>query len=304
MIVVFILSINYFNDSQSEKKYNTKAATEYRKHLAKLVQESGPSSTKVSASETNKGSVKEVPLDDTDNIVASLTLKSDAPRIGSTVPGITDSGTSKANVVPGGGTPATVFRAVPAAIGSLSVAAVAGDNGRSAINTDAKPGTSSIPGETAISTTGGAVGTLGMLGGTTSRTAKAPAKKLGARKLVTKASTDTKIDSFEAVEKRTALAIQSDEDHKIAQQLQASLNSGVSGGSSDSTPSTSLYRDAQSSSSASIQIAAKSVTTSSYAPLKTDGTVPVKSGSRAQVGDPGDEGMSKLKESVAGFFDF
>lgn len=97
---------------------------------------------------------------------------------------------------------------------------------------------------------------------------KAPMKKaagLGARKIVTKSSTDVKIESFETVERRAQQATQEQEDRKFAAQLQkqevSNVNSHSSGrvaamlaevdSADNGEQKKSIYRSTESSSASS-----------------------------------------------------
>ena len=128
---------------QSEKKYTTKAAAEYRRHLAKLIH--GEESKLVKEEEERVASVTKAAAQDLDSMISSLstsTLKTsgEATRVTTHAEGSNDGIAAQSNET------ATVFRSAPVAIGTLNVSAAVGDGDASAAGSataDAALGSSS-----------------------------------------------------------------------------------------------------------------------------------------------------------------
>eukprot|EP00596_Hydrurales_sp_CCMP1899_P005591 CAMPEP_0119042340 /NCGR_PEP_ID=MMETSP1177-20130426/14616_1 /TAXON_ID=2985 /ORGANISM="Ochromonas sp, Strain CCMP1899" /LENGTH=417 /DNA_ID=CAMNT_0007009053 /DNA_START=385 /DNA_END=1638 /DNA_ORIENTATION=- len=222
---------------ESEKKYKTKAAQEYRRHLTKLQNEehaSGSALEIVKEQETEKGlGVKWESTSGLDDMMSSMSGKDSPPppsaatstKSNETVFTFKSSVTESAPPTP---TPVPVvvapkvFAPPPpptpvAAIGSLSVAALntktedkgKDDFGDFAFDND-------IPMKV--------VGKVGPKKGVV------PKKSIGSR--ILSSTPDDRFESFESVEKRAARAVQEAEDHKVAANLQSQENNGGSNGSS------------------------------------------------------------------------
>jgi len=199
----------------SEKKYHTKAALEYKKYLHKLALESNSSSnfgTTASPPSTSK-------VDDTwngdnelDNVIRSLSgqkldeLADKTPAIKPVVP--IEKPPVTVTTTPVAPVPTTVFTApttsastTAAPIGKTSTLDVTMFNDSSSVSS--------------ASTTATIKSITGF-----KKSASAPKKSLGAKKLGVSSSSDIKLESFETVEKRTTEALQEEEDRKIAINLQ------------------------------------------------------------------------------------
>lgn len=234
---------------KSEKKYKTKAAQEYRRHLAKLMHEGA---TNLKSPSLDASDSKEA-IWDVAGGLDSLMLSVSNSHL-SSFSGSKEAMSSAAAAAP---EPEHVFPAVtantpPAAaisphpsIGSLSVvevdAAVVGDGGTSRTATPFSGSSSFAPKKSSL----------------------ASKKGIGARKLVDSSSLDVKMDSFEVVEKNVAKAAQEDEDHKLALKLQTSESgSGSSRLAAVYQDSESLYRAPSVASSSSMYSSARSGSTS------------------------------------------
>lgn len=181
---------------QSEKKYKTKAATEYRRHIQKLLSEGHHNAI---ARSTSDEGVANVGLDGLMISVAKEQQSSEE------VPVTVFKAPEVAVISKAEAPPPAVSPATPTPIGTLNV--------KAAVDSTATAD------EQSQSTSAAAVTKpLPKLIGK-----KGPVKKaagLGARKIVTKNSTDVKIESFETVERRAQQATQEQEDRKLAAQLQ------------------------------------------------------------------------------------
>ena len=241
-------------DLQSEKKYNSKAAVEYRKHLAKLLQGETADSLR-SRSKSDDATVDPKGLD---GLLSALSIANPS----STAP--------TAACAPA---PETVFRVTPSATptpkGTLNIsAAVSTDNLASTGAASGNPTPPPSGADTSIAANdntpvsdeaAAAAGAnadamkLLKLGAK-----KPPAKKagMGAKKIVTSTPADVRIESFESVEKRSTVAAQEAEDRKLAQALQAQENASSGRvaammAESEGTSKTSLYRSTSNNASTS-----------------------------------------------------
>lgn len=259
--------------TQSEKKYKTKAAQEYKRHLTKLQNDergSGAISAEIAeATESNKTiATKWESASGLDDMMMSLSGKdeegsSTPPSSGpahvaqptqpihSFTPEVTAAPPAPVQVPEvKAASPAIVQNA---AIGTLSVAAISG-------TVDEKDG-------------------FGDFDNMPTRVTKAPVfgkksvapKKSTATRIMSTSTTDARFESFESVEKRIVKAEQEAADHKIATQLQTQedANSPASGGSSrlaaiyQESESTSIYRSPTAAASTSSSVYGSSKVTDS-----------------------------------------
>jgi len=250
----------------SEKKYNSKAAPEYKKHIAKLLSEANGVGTLRARSQSDEAMVPK----GLDGLMSSLSVTNTSTAIPSNTsapPTQTSATTAASSAL----APETVFRASPAPQpkGTLNISAAASsDNIAGSVTSTTSTPTTAPDTNAAASTVAAAVAapTQSSVAADTNADAlrmlklgakKPPVKKagMGARKLVSSSAADVRIESFEQVEKRTTAAIQEEEDRKLAMQLQAKENAssgrvaammmdGESG-----TSKTSLYRNTSNTSS-------------------------------------------------------
>jgi len=268
---------------KSEKKYNHKAAIEYKKHLARLMSDEDPKS-QLTKSKSEDG-VSEAAAG-IDELMSSAGAGADAPET------VFTSATAAAAAA--AATAVAAKSAAPTPIGSLSVKAVVDSNatgvsgagtaaggvsaGASAGTVSGEEGSGSGKMTTTTTAAAASIAAANSASADALKLLKKPAAaknkklgggKIGARKLVTSTPMDVKIESFESVEKRVASVQQEQEDRALAMRLQqqeadaAAAGGGTSlsqqqqrqgssvmdGASSGSAGKTSLYRDASNSSS-------------------------------------------------------
>ena len=220
---------------KSEKKYNTKAATEYKKHLQRaLLDNMGATISRkdsVDSNDEKDNSVEWGADAGLDNLIKSVSGEDLNQKAGaeSAAPAsvfmsaAAAPAPAQAPAAPAPApAPAVVLKKTPVAadIGSISVAL----------------GDASISSSTA-SKGPIKVGTLGK------GPKKSIAKKIGARKLTPSGGSDGALESFEKVEERTEAVTQEVEDHKLAVKLQNSENLLQGSGSSRLA---AVYADAES----------------------------------------------------------
>jgi ADP-ribosylation factor GTPase-activating protein 2/3 len=226
--------------NQNEKKYKTKAAQEYKRHLSKLQNDERGSAAAINDAiiqeEADKGiATKWESSSGLDDMMLSLSGKEREPT--STPPMRTVEPVNSALSFPDDETvelpapPANVAEtkaAVPTstpavAIGTLSVSSI----GATVDNKDDFGDFDNMP----------------------TRVTKAPVfgkksaapKKATATRLLSSSAADDRFESFESVEKRATKAVQEAEDHKIATQLQTQENS--SGAESGVSRLGSIYKE-------------------------------------------------------------
>jgi hypothetical protein len=220
---------------KSEKKYSTKAATEYKKHLQRaLLDNVGANISRkdsVDSNDEKDDSVEWGADAGLDNLIKSVSGE-DLKQKGGAESAAPASVFMSAAAAPASAqapapapAPAVVLKKTPAAadIGSISVAL----------------GDASISSSTAASKGPIKVGTLGK------GPKKSIAKKIGARKLTPSGGSDGALESFEKVEERTEAVTQEVEDHKLAVKLQNSENLQGSG-SGGSSRLAAVYAEAES----------------------------------------------------------
>lgn len=212
---------------QSEKKYYTRAAEEYKRHLQKLVE--GPQVSQHAligrAESSELRTERSDSLDHTtwdaadgiDKLMISVS-KSSTP----VTPALTNASPSTSTPV---SAPETVFRAAPVVSEAVSKA----PESTAATKKPAAPEPQSVAPAAPL------IVTLGS--GTASESAK-PTKSLGAKKPVTKkglgakklgaSPSDIRLESFEKVEKRSAKAAQEAADFEAAVALDKSENQSAS----------------------------------------------------------------------------
>eukprot|EP01038_Epipyxis_sp_PR26KG_P015621 gene15621-21111_t len=244
----------------SEKKYKTKAAQEYKRHLNK---ETG---TGISNDNVKKESSKDENEnnnhngDGLDGIMNSLTLQSNQSNQTTSVPenvfGITGDNTATAAALP--------IKEKVTAKGVLDVSLSEKTNNDST-NDDFFDTAFNTTSETSLGTKVNDSIKIAHLHMNKKPSSK-PAKSLGARKLVSSNANDVKIDSFEVVQKRVNQAAIEENDKKLAIQLQnqeivesghdssaASSGSGrVAAMMAEAEQSTSIYRSNPSTSGSGI----------------------------------------------------
>ena len=257
---------------QSEKKYKTKAAQEYKRHLTKSIQEgliglSSPSQDKddVRTSKDNWDASTGI-----DRLMQSLS--------GTNLSGLTEKTSSVPAAAPPSvfkvpestpvpepvettsSKPVVIKPTVPVANGVLSVSA--------AVDGDTKAA-SEAPKPTS-----------------TFSTMKKPIvkKSLGARKLDS-SGTDVKIESFESVEKRTSKAAQEEEDKKLALNLQKSELSNAESSGGGSSRIASIYQETQTQSIYRAPVVPTPSSTSLYSNRPSSNTVVSKVGESFQARD-------------------
>ena len=258
---------------QSEKKYKTKAAQEYKRHLSKSIQEglvglSSPSQDKDDVKNSNDNWDASTGIDKLMQSLSGTNLSSLTEKIPDSAPSsvfkvsqtstsVSSPQVSQVAVETPSSKPAIVKPTVPVANGVLSVSA--------AVDGDVKVATE--------------------LPKSTFSTVKKPIvkKSLGARKLDS-SSADVRIESFESVEKRTSKAAQEEEDKKLAMNLHKSElnNAEASGGSSRIA---SIYQETQSQSIYRAPVAPTPSSTSIYSnrPMVSGNTVVSKVGESFQA---------------------
>jgi ADP-ribosylation factor GTPase-activating protein 2/3 len=240
---------------QSEKKYNSKAAPEYKKHIQKLLHELSGSNLASRSRSDDANDPKGL-----DGLISSLAATSTSAA----APATTTPPPVLSAAVP---MPETVFRSTSATVtpkGTLNISAAA--------STDNLAGAGGTPPPAEATPTGSVATEAPVAESTAAADANAagadalrllklgakkpPAKKagMGAKKLVTSSSADVRMESFEQVEKRTTVAAQEVEDRKLAAALQAQEN--ASSGrvaammtDADGAGKTSLYRSTSNTSS-------------------------------------------------------
>jgi ADP-ribosylation factor GTPase-activating protein 2/3 len=237
-------SITLFVVLQSEKKYSSKAAPEYRKYLAKLMSEeagSGAGSLDLPEEKTAPGG--DATSRGIDEIISSLS-NSNLVAVGEAAGGGSGSnsgaGSKRTSPVPPPSTSTST-----SAIAALN----AGDSDNEADTTatasaaaaSPKPvpvesvfrpppavvqpkGTLSIEGTSAASTTTSATAAVDPLKLLGKKPVASKKSGIGARKIVTSTPADVRIESFESVEKRAAVAQQEQEDRALAIKTQQQLN--------------------------------------------------------------------------------
>lgn len=199
---------------QSEKKYHTKAAQEYRKHIIKLVQEEAHPHTHAHAHKSEDAQPAAVGLDSMMESVAPAAAPVCAPN-----PAPAPAPRIVVDPTPATTVPATVFTKP---IGKLSIAA-ATETATPALQSPA----SSLTTPTSEADPALAMKLIGKPG---AKKPTAVKKGLGARKLDTSAA-DGKLVSFDVVEERKAKVEQEEEDRKLAKKLSEIDMSGESGSS-------------------------------------------------------------------------
>lgn len=215
----------------SDKKYNTKAALEYKKHLHRLALESNSSSSSNFGTVSPPSSKADESWNgdnELDNVIRSLSgqkldeMVVTAPSIQSVaavekIP-VIETSTPVAQVPTSVFTATTATAATAPSVGKLSTLDVSMVNDNSSVSNTS---------------------TAATIKSITGFKKSAPAKKsLGAKKLGVSNSSDIRLESFETVEKRTAQALQEEEDRKIAVNLQ-NKEKEMSG----SSRLTSVYQD-------------------------------------------------------------
>ena len=245
-------TIDITNVSQSEKKYKTKAAQEYKRHLSKLQNdERGVAALNPVTTEeidASKGiATKWESSSGLDDMMLSLSGKEKeptsiipAPSVIKAEPTQSDSAFPDDDDIapPATQLPEPKAKPVPmapaAAIGTLSVSSLNK-------NADDKDG-------------------FGDFDNVPTRLSKAPVfgkkgvapKKSSATRMMSTSAADERFESFESIEQRATKAVQEADDHKMATQLQTQENNnnneGESGGSSrlaaiyQESEATSIYR--------------------------------------------------------------
>lgn len=198
---------------QSEKKYSSKAAPEYKKLIAKLVSEAHGTLSSL-RSRSRSEDANDAHAKGLDGLMNSLAMntQTSGQQVSAPAPAQTTA-------------PETIFRVSPTPVvpkGTLNISAAASTDNLAAVapaTPEAEPEVSAEETAAVAANHAGADALkLHKLG------AKKPAasKKggMGARKIVTNTPSDVRIESFESVEKRAAVAQQEVEDRKLAQQLQ------------------------------------------------------------------------------------
>lgn len=184
---------------QSEKKFNTKAASEYKKHLLKLVHdEHAPTLTR-----TKSEDEKSLLASRLDGLKLEASSSETAGTTSSTAPLALERPTFAA-------TPP------PQPIGSLSVKSVE-------VGSDDQP-------EENTPITAAALDAMKLMSKPTSKKATS-SKKSTVKKLSTNSERDVAIESFESVDRRAVKAAQEEEDRKLALQLSREINAPDSGAS-------------------------------------------------------------------------
>lgn len=237
-----------------EKKYKTKAAQEYKRHLQKLVQGETHASNDATHAHTGVDSVTET-ASGLDGLMLSVSGASTVP-----IAQITSSQTHTAAVSNSTTTqqldlppPPPTSTATPTPIGVLSVSLPPG-----APEDVADESSASASAATSASTV---KKTPIIMGKKT-----ATKKKIGAVKLSTSSPADLRIETFESVERQVAKATQEQEDFRVASELSQSENSGLMMPSSASPRSSliaSAYEEAEASMYRSSATAASSNVSSS-----------------------------------------
>eukprot|EP01039_Chlorochromonas_danica_P006853 gene6853-7574_t len=231
---------------QSEKKYNTKAAQEYRKHLLKLVQEEAhPHGHSHNHATEEDSSVNE--QDQFFNDIGTTKAEVPVTRV-SIPPQAAPVATQQAS---NAAVPTSVFTR---AVGKLDVSSASGsttEGGVSASSTMALPTLGPSAG-----TNSSSVDTLKLIGKPGVKKAGPVKKGLGAKKLDS-SDNDSKLVSFEVVEQRKQKVAQEEEDRKLAVKLnEMEINNALSEGNSsriaaalrdtEAENTTSKYRSAPS----------------------------------------------------------
>lgn len=216
--------------SKSEKKYSTKAAQEYKKHLQRsLLDNAGADRKESMDSQDDKDNSGEWGAEKgLDNLIKSVSGEALSEKEG----------------VTGGEKPtSTVFTNIQARAAPASTAAAAAPPAVILNKTPSNPDIGTISVALEGSSLSGAVKKGPIKVGTLGRgPKKMGAKKIGARKLTTGSIEDTSLESFEKVEERTEAVTQEVEDHKLAMKIQSTENQGAAG----SSRLAAVYADAES----------------------------------------------------------
>ena len=256
--------------NQNEKKYKTKAAQEYKRHLSKLQNDERGSAAAINGAiiqeEADKGiATKWESSSGLDDMMLSLSGKereptstqSPSPPVRTEQPvnsalSFPDDETVELPTPPVhvAETRAAVPTSAPAvAIGTLSVSSIGA-------NTDNKDD-------------------IGDFDNMPMRVTKAPVfgkksaapKKATATRLLSSSAADDRFESFESVEKRATKAVQEAEDHKIATQLQTQENSG--GAESGVSRLGSIYKELEAANNSRSTPYQASTSSSIYGSSKT-----------------------------------
>lgn len=244
----------FWNNTKSEKKYKHKAAQEYRKHLTKILNEEqqlqSHQSSKLSRSRSE---------DEARGLDAILT--------GAKEPGLAPETVFTLPLSPLAATAPTATAAAaaaPKAIGTLDINAAViktadtvsavslESNSLSASSTDG-------PASAALIAESDPLKALAKLAGKKPSAVTAK-RSLGAKKLSSSTAADTRMESFETVEKRSQLVAQEVEKKKQQQDSELSELSGIG-------RIGSLLRELDDSNKPSIYRSAPAATTSSHSPL-------------------------------------
>eukprot|EP00598_Pedospumella_elongata_P002495 CAMPEP_0184981414 /NCGR_PEP_ID=MMETSP1098-20130426/11143_1 /TAXON_ID=89044 /ORGANISM="Spumella elongata, Strain CCAP 955/1" /LENGTH=363 /DNA_ID=CAMNT_0027504973 /DNA_START=359 /DNA_END=1450 /DNA_ORIENTATION=+ len=195
----------------SEKKYSSKAAPEYLKHLQKLLHE-GPQTLR---SRSRSEDVNDNHAKGLDGLINSLSMNSSATAAPVSAPAPVQAAAQE-----------TIFRVSPTPVvpkGTLNIS-------HAVTPEPVEEETVSVEDAAAAHANAASADALKLHKLGAKKPAASKKAGLGARKIVTNTPSDVRIESFESVEKRAAVAQQEVEDRKLAQQLQvqeaatASLN--------------------------------------------------------------------------------
>ena len=266
-----------FNDlqTQSDKKYKSKAAQEYRRHLSKLLQDKDGSNLRSVSDDANDTTTSENAEWETGKGLDNLLKSVSDENIKDMDQEQTSSPRTVFTAVASSSESTTTVKKAPSNpdIGTLSIASKEEDAVASGI-------AKSMNGTLKIGGKGGAK----------------KAKKIGARKLNVSNEKEVTLESFDIVEKRAEVAAQEQEDHKLAIKLQSDESGNT--GSGGSSRLAAIYAESESIYTSSTSQKSNSSSNDNYSYVKPSSSVGSSPRNASYTGNVG-QGYAQEKFSTA-----